>query len=520
MDQQKRLSLLLFFIVIGIGIVWTVILLLDNPDSLLFYGDAVFRLVKSRLIWDNSYHVIYSIGSVWLPLPYFLFLPFTYIDNIFFSGLAGTFVSLPLLALGTVFVYKSILLVTNEERISILVAIVFAINPNMLYLSITGMVDSHFIAFFLGSFYFLLKWLKYDQYRYSSNLNCASLFISLACLVRYEGWLLAIFLNILIFIIIIFKRKELNHIKRFILTLSILNSSVLLWFIWNNLLYQDPFYFLNAEFYSTAWQAKQWSERQLLLNNIIEVVSIYGLMCLLLYGPIVILTSIFGLFSNIKSLSKSQYSIVILFLLLPALSTLWNLYSGTAVMKIWLNARYVFLLYPLVVIFLSNLFYLIGFNNRTRKIIIYSIFGLIIISYIVMIIKPEERTITLVEARAGYYYKIANETVEIGNYLNKSYDCCKVLLITGSTQGQKIMMASKKDFINFHIAYHEKYSSDTTIIKDPREKYKWIVLAAEPEEDAKIIREVFLENLYRITNEFKYREVFRNKYFVIYKKED
>jgi hypothetical protein len=159
MDQQKRLSLLLFFIVIGIGIVWTVILLLDNPDSLLFYGDAVFRLVKSRLIWDNSYHVIYSIGSVWLPLPYFLFLPFTYIDNIFFSGLAGTFVSLPLLALGTVFVYKSILLVTNEERISILVAIVFAINPNMLYLSITGMVDSHFIAFFLGSFYFLLKFV-------------------------------------------------------------------------------------------------------------------------------------------------------------------------------------------------------------------------------------------------------------------------------------------------------------------------------------------------------------------------
>lgn len=519
MTNSNRLSLILFITVIIVGSIWTIILLNEDPNSLLFYGDAVFRLVKSRLIWDNSYHVIYSIGSVWLPLPYFLFLPFTYINDIFFSGLAGTFISLPLLAIGTVFVFKITNKLTEDNLISFLIALIFSLNPNLLYLSITAMVDSHFLAFYLGSTYFFVKWLKEDNYHYSSNLNFSALFIALSCLVRYEGWLLALFLNIVIITLFILRKININQLFKFLITILILNSSIIIWLIWNYLLYNEPFYFLNAEFYSTAWQAKQWSERQQLINNIIEVFSIYSLMCLLLYGPIVLLTAISGIFKKKLQISYFKYLIILLFLLLPGISTLWNLYSGTAVMKIWLNARYVFLLFPLILLLIANTFSFLRYN-KIRRIILYSLFGLILISYTVMILNPKQNTITLVEARAGYYYKIANESVEIGDFINKNYDGGKVLLITGSTQGQKIMMASKRAFINFHIAYHEKYSSDTSLVKNPSEKYKWIVLAEEPEDDAKKLREVFINNLPIISQEYNYKEVFRNKYFVIYRKDD
>lgn len=519
MTNSNRLSLIIFIVVIIAGSIWTTVLLNEDPNSLLFYGDAVFRLVKSRLMWDNSYHVIYSIGSVWLPLPYFLFLPLTYINDIFFSGLAGTIISLPLLALGTVFVFKITEKLTKDYLISFLIALIFSFNPNLLYLGITAMVDSHFLAFYLGSTYFFIKWLKEDNYHFSSNLNLSALFIALSCLVRYEGWLLAIFLNILIIILFIFRKINIKHLLKFLITLLILNSSIIIWLIWNYLLYNEPFYFLNAEFYSTAWQAKQWSERQQLLNNVIEVLSIYSLMSLLLYGPIVLLTAVSGIFKKTIQISKSKYLIILLFLLLPGISTLWNLYSGTAVMKIWLNARYVFLLFPLILILISNTFSFLH-NNKIGKMVLYSLFGLILISYIVMISNPKQNTITLVEARAGYYYKVANESVEIGDFFNKNYDGGKILLITGSTQGQKIMMASKREFINFHIAYHEKYSSDTSLVKNPSAKYKWIVLSEEPEDDAKKLREVFIENLPIISQEYNYKEVYRNKYFVVYRKDD
>ncbi len=91
--EEYLLALLLFFAATASGIV------LHNSDKYSFYyfGDAASHIIKAREFTDSQPHEIPFIGTVWLPLPHLLLLPFASIDFLFFSGVAGSFVGIPCL---------------------------------------------------------------------------------------------------------------------------------------------------------------------------------------------------------------------------------------------------------------------------------------------------------------------------------------------------------------------------------------------------------------------------------------
>src|ERR1043165_7980397 len=61
-----------------------------SKGYLLYYGDAEAHLKIARRIVDSRTPGYDQIGTVWLPLPHFLMLPFVADDRLWRSGLAAS----------------------------------------------------------------------------------------------------------------------------------------------------------------------------------------------------------------------------------------------------------------------------------------------------------------------------------------------------------------------------------------------------------------------------------------------
>ena len=73
---------------------------------LLLYGDAVAHLHIARRILDSQTPGLRQLGSVWLPLPHLLLVPFVARMEWWQSGLAGAFPSMAAYVLGTAGIYR------------------------------------------------------------------------------------------------------------------------------------------------------------------------------------------------------------------------------------------------------------------------------------------------------------------------------------------------------------------------------------------------------------------------------
>ena len=178
-------------------------------------------------------------GTVWLPVPHLLLLPFSLASSLFSTGLAGAAVGVPSLALTASFLYK--ITRTHLAAPAYLAgagALLYALNPNVLYLGLTAMTEGPFMLFFVASAYFLQKWCRQpDDLR---SLMHSSIFVVLATLCRYEGWILPLFFVSVISLMA--ARSDLPARRKAAgIVLAVMScAGVLLWVGYNAHQYGDP----------------------------------------------------------------------------------------------------------------------------------------------------------------------------------------------------------------------------------------------------------------------------------------
>src|ERR1700686_3136742 len=68
--------------------------------DLLLYGDAVAHINIARRVFDSQTPGLLQLGTVWLPLPHLLMIPFIFSDAMWRSGIAGSIPSMVSYALG------------------------------------------------------------------------------------------------------------------------------------------------------------------------------------------------------------------------------------------------------------------------------------------------------------------------------------------------------------------------------------------------------------------------------------
>jgi hypothetical protein len=125
--------------------------------AMLNYGDAVAHLHIARRVFDSRTPRFSQLGSVWLPLPHILLLPF--VQNYFWwaTGLAAIIPSSLSYVASCVGIHR---LARNwlDPAPAALVLLFFALNPNLLYLQTTAMTEPLFLCEFIWIVVWLVEW--------------------------------------------------------------------------------------------------------------------------------------------------------------------------------------------------------------------------------------------------------------------------------------------------------------------------------------------------------------------------
>jgi hypothetical protein len=113
--------------------------------TLLLYGDAVAHLHIARRVFDSLTPSFRQLGSVWLPLPHILLMPFVWNMGWWHSGLAGACLSIPSYVLGCAGIYRLARMWLDMPAAIVVVAF-YGLNPGLLYMATTAMTEPLFLA--------------------------------------------------------------------------------------------------------------------------------------------------------------------------------------------------------------------------------------------------------------------------------------------------------------------------------------------------------------------------------------
>ena len=152
----------------------------------LAYGDAEAHLNIARKLWDNREPAYREIGTVWLPIPHLLMLPFTCFDPLYRSGLAGAIPSALCWIIAGALLYSAVRRLAGAWEPAACATAIFALNPNLLYLAATPMTEPVFYMALAGVLYAMAA---YRDSPGAWTLVLAVLWTWCAALTRYEGWL-------------------------------------------------------------------------------------------------------------------------------------------------------------------------------------------------------------------------------------------------------------------------------------------------------------------------------------------
>lgn len=154
---------------------------------LLYYGDAQAHLVNARRMVDSRTPGLDQLGTVWLPLPHLLMLPFVRVEEWWRTGLAGSIPSGACFVLATAFLYAAARRILDSRAGAAAAVLVFALNPNVLYLQSIPMTESFYFAGFFGLLYAMAWYARTGSVWAVLLAGAAS---NAASLTRYEGWFL------------------------------------------------------------------------------------------------------------------------------------------------------------------------------------------------------------------------------------------------------------------------------------------------------------------------------------------
>jgi hypothetical protein len=162
--------------------------------ALLNYGDAIAHLHIARRFFDCRFHSIAELGSVWLPLPHLLMIPFVQVYAWWANGIAGLIPSALAYLASCVGIYR-LARQWLEQAAAALVLAFFAWNPNLLYLQTTAMTEPLFVCEMIWIALLLVEWrtrLSSDPERAKRLLGWIAALLVAAVYTRYDGWVIAL----------------------------------------------------------------------------------------------------------------------------------------------------------------------------------------------------------------------------------------------------------------------------------------------------------------------------------------
>jgi hypothetical protein len=237
--------------------------------QILLYGDAVAHINIARRVFDSQTPGLLQLGTVWLPLPHLLILPFLASDWMWQSGVGGSIPSMIAFIFGAVGVFRLVKGVLSRDTTTSgmaetggwVAALVYLANPNLLYLQTTAMTEPLYLALFVWAMVYLAEFTgdrepvtkerKTDQAQRNPLTRCA-LCLAAAELTRYDGWVLAAVIGAVVLAVTAKRRRDPAARKpaaRFLVVVAIVP---ILWLVYNAAVYGNALEFANGKYSAKA----------------------------------------------------------------------------------------------------------------------------------------------------------------------------------------------------------------------------------------------------------------------------
>lgn len=235
--------------------------------AVLLYGDAVAHINIARRVFDSRTPGLLQLGTVWLPLPHLLMIPFLISNWAWRTGLAGSIPSMAGYVAGVTGIFRLVrgaLSFPSEPdataRFSAWVAAAaYGANPNLIYLQSTAMTEPLYLAFFIWAVVFLVEFIQrrskaWDDVRSApegSLLKCGLCLMG-AELTRYDGWLVgAVFAAAAL--VLMLRAPGRPGLGRSVLKFgALVVAAPLLWLAYNAAIYRNPLEFANGPYSARA----------------------------------------------------------------------------------------------------------------------------------------------------------------------------------------------------------------------------------------------------------------------------
>ncbi|HET7441884.1 MAG TPA: hypothetical protein VFJ47_11335 [Terriglobales bacterium] len=252
---------------LGAGISVISFLIYFRHGAVLLYGDAVAHINIARRVFDSRTPGLLQLGTVWLPLPHLLMIPFLISNWTWRTGLGGSIPSMAAYVAGAVGIFRLVRTAlsfpsepdTTARFSAWVAAAVYAANPNLIYLQSTAMTEPVYLAFLIWAVVFLVEFAQrrskaWDDVRSSAGGSLAKCGVCLAgaAMTRYDGWFVVPVFAAAVLLVTFRARgtADLNtSVWKFILLAAIVP---VFWLAYNGVIYRNPLEFANGPYSAQA----------------------------------------------------------------------------------------------------------------------------------------------------------------------------------------------------------------------------------------------------------------------------
>ena len=233
-------------------------------DDVLLYGDAVAHINIARRIFDSKTPGLLQLGTVWLPLPHLLMIPFLISNEMWRRGVGGSIPAMVAYVFGVIGMFRLVRGALSREAepdaaarlAGWTAALLYAANPNLIYMQTTAMGEVLYLALFIWAVVYLSEFVRGD----AKALTKCGLCLAAACLTRYDGWFLAaaVSATVVLFSFLpdnargqksVAFRIPRATLARFVLITA---AAPLLWLAYNGIVYRNPLEFANGPYSARA----------------------------------------------------------------------------------------------------------------------------------------------------------------------------------------------------------------------------------------------------------------------------
>lgn len=229
--------------------------------EILLYGDAEGHINIARRVFDSRSPGPLQLGTVWLPLPHLLMMPFLVSDWAWRTAVGGSIPSMVAYVFAVLGVFRLLRggLGLVPRFSAWFAVLVFASNPSLLYLQSTAMTEPLYLSFFIWAVVRLSEFYRaarvQDWLDARRSLQWCGWTLAACTMTRYDGWI-AMAAAVLAVFAILFRHRNVSGIvtlrKPVVKFLLLCAAGPVLWFAYNTAVYRNPIEFANGPYSAKA----------------------------------------------------------------------------------------------------------------------------------------------------------------------------------------------------------------------------------------------------------------------------